>query len=85
MLKDLAKTKDLSSVTSVDKILDFIDEVKTVQKKEKKLGLVEKTKKSLKDQKFTLFGKTYSVQDMFDTVSEFLAPFRQNKEKTDQN
>lgn len=85
MLKDLAKTKDLSSVTTVDKILDFIDEVKTVQKKEKKLEIVEKTKKSLKDQKFTLFGKTYSVQDMFDTVSEFLDPFRQNKEKTDQN
>ncbi len=80
-LNEFAKTKDFSSITSIDKIIDFVDEVKTIQKKEKKLDLINNTKKLLKEQKFNLFGQTYSVQDMFNVVSEFLEPFREKQEK----
>ena len=81
ILNDFAQTKNLSSITTIDNIITFMDDVKIVQKKEKKLGLVEKTQQSFKEQKFTLFGKEYSVKDMFDIVSEFLEPFRKNREK----
>ena len=37
--------------------------------------------KAFKEQKFNLFGKEYSVQDMFDIVGEFLEPFREKQEK----
>ncbi len=47
-LNEFAKTKDFSSITSIDKIIDFVDEVKIIQKKDKKLGLVDDTKKTLK-------------------------------------
>ena len=80
-LNELAKTKDFSSIITIDKIIDFVDEVKTIQKKDKKLGLVDDTKKAFKEQKFNLFGKEYSVQDMFDIVGEFLEPFREKQEK----
>lgn len=81
MLNDFAQTKNLSSITTIDNIITFMDDVKIVQKKEKKLGLIEKTQQSFKEQKFTLFGKEYSVKDMFDIVSEFLKPFRKIREK----
>ena len=80
-LNEFAKTKDFSSIITIDKIIDFVDEVKTIQKKDKKLGLVDDTKKAFKEQKFNLFGKEYSVQDMFDIVGEFLEPFREKQEK----
>ena len=80
-LNEFAKTKDFSSIITIDKIIDFVDEVKTIQKKDKKLGLVDDTKKVFKEQKFNLFGKEYSVQDMFDIVGEFLEPFREKQEK----
>lgn len=80
-LNEFAKTKDFSSITTIDKIIDFVDEVKTIQKKEKKLVLVDDTKKVFKEQKFNFLGKEYSVQDMFDIVDDFLKPFR--KEKTE--
>lgn len=80
-LQDLVKTKDFSSVTTIDKVIDLVDEFKTIQKKEKKLGLVENTKQGFTSQKFNFLGKEYSVQDMFDIVGEFLEPFRKNKEK----
>lgn len=80
-LNEFAKTKDFSSITSIDKIIDFVDEVKTIQKKDKKLGLVDDTKKAFKEQKFNFLGKEYSVQDMFDIVGEFLEPFREKQEK----
>ncbi len=80
-LNEFAKTKDFSSISTVDNIIDFVDEVKTIQKKEKKLGAIDNTKKMFKEQKFNLFGQTYSVQDMFDVVSEFLEPFREKQEK----
>ena len=80
-LNEFAKTKDFSSITTIDKIIDFVDEVKTIQKKEKKLGLVEDTKKAFKEQKFNFFGKEYSIQDMFDVVGEFLETFKKKQEK----
>lgn len=80
-LNEFAKTKDFSSIITIDKIIDFVDEVRTIQKKDKKLGLVDDTKKAFKEQKFNLFGKEYSVQDMFDIVGEFLEPFREKQEK----
>ena len=80
-LNEFEKTKDFSSIITIDKIIDFVDEVKTIQKKDKKLGLVDDTKKAFKEQKFNLFGKEYSVQDMFDIVGEFLEPFREKQEK----
>ena len=48
---------------------------------ENKLNKQENVKNTFKKQKFSLFGKTYSVQDIFDIVGEFLKPFRENKEK----
>ena len=80
-MNEFAKTKDFSSITTIDKIIDFVDEVKTIQKKEKKLGLVDDTKKVFKEQKFNFFGKEYSIQDMFDVVGEFLEPFKEKQEK----
>ena len=76
-LNEFAKTKDFSSITTIDKVIDFVDNVKTIQKKEKKLGLTGKTKKAFQEQKFNFFGKEYSVQDMFDIVDEFLEPLRE--------
>ena len=56
-LNEFAKTKDFSSIITIDKIIDFVDEVKTIQKKDKKLGLVDDTKKSLKNKNLICLAK----------------------------
>ena len=45
-LNEFAKTKDFSSIITIDKIIDFVDEVKTIQKKDKKeIGSLNHTKR----------------------------------------
>ena len=62
-------------------MIEVFDLIKTTQKKENKLHKQNDVKNTFKKQKFSLFGKTYSVQDIFNIVEEFLEPFRENKEK----
>ena len=58
-------------------MIEVFDLIKTTQKKENKLHKQNDVKNTFKKQKFSLFGKTYSVQDIFDIVGEFLKPFRE--------
>ena len=80
-LREFDKTKNFLGLTSIENMLEVFDIIKSTQKKENKLNKQENVKNTFKKQKFSLFGKTYSVQDIFDIVGEFLKPFRENKEK----
>ena len=80
-LTEFDKTKNLLGLTTIENMIEVFDLIKTTQKKENKLNKQEDAKNAFKKQKFSLFSKTYSVQDMFDVVGEFLEHFRENKEK----
>lgn len=79
--QEFSQTQNLASLIPIEAMKEVLNDIKTVQKKEKKLGLASNPKKVFKEQKFNVFGKEYSIQDMIDVVSEFLEPFQeQNKE-----
>lgn len=80
-LKEFDKTRNFLGLTTIENMIEVFDLIKTTQKKENKLNKQEDAKNAFKKQKFSLFGKTYSVQDIFYTIGEFLKPFRENKEK----
>ena len=80
-LKEFDKTKNFLGLTTIENMIEVFDLIKTTQKKENKLNKQEDAKNTFKRQKLSLFGKTYSVQDIFDIVGEFLEHFRENKEK----
>src|SRR5574344_1216917 len=76
-IKQMQQTQNLASLTSVDKMIKVFDEIKAIQKKEKKLDINDNPIKTLKEQKFKVFGKEYSVADMLNVVGDFLEPFRE--------
>ena len=80
-LREFDKTKNFLGLTSIENMLEVFDIIKSTQKKENKLNKQENVKNTFKKQKFSLFGKTYTVQDIFDVVGKFLESFRENKEK----
>ena len=80
-LREFDKTKNFLGLTSIENMIEVFDLIKNTQKKENKLNKQENIKNAFKKQKFSIFGKTYSVQDIFNIVEEFLEPFRENKEK----
>ena len=80
-LREFDNTKNFLGLTTIENMIEVFDLIKTTQKKENKLNKQEDAKNAFKKQKFSLFSKTYSVQDIFDIVGEFLKPFRENKEK----
>lgn len=77
MFNDFMSTGDITKIIPVDNMINLADALKIEQKKEKKVGVTEKPKQTLKDIKFNLFGEEHNFQEMLDTVSEFLAPFRE--------
>lgn len=80
-LREFDKTKNFLGLTTIENMIEVFDLIKTTQKKENKLNKQEDVKNAFKKQKFSLFGKTYTVQDIFDVVGKFLESFRENKEK----
>lgn len=76
-LKEFCKTKNFLGLTTIENMIEVFDLIKTIQKKENKLNKQDDAKNTLKKQKFSLLGKTYSVQDILDIVGEFLEPFRE--------
>lgn len=77
MFNDFMATGDITKIIPVDNMINLADALKIEQKKEKKVGVTNKHKQTLKDIKFNLFGEEHNFQEMLDTVSEFLAPFRE--------
>lgn len=82
-LREFDKTKNFLGLTSIENMIEVFDLIKSTQKKENKLNKQQDIKNILKKQKFSLFDKTYSVQDIFDVIGKFLELFRENKEKTE--
>ena len=80
-LRGFDKTKNFLGLTTIENMIEVFELMKTTKKKENKLNKQEDAKNTFKKQKFSLFGKTYTVQDIFDVVGKFLKPFRENKEK----
>lgn len=54
------------------------DALKIEQKKEKKTGVNDNPKKTLKDIKINVFGEEYSFQDVIDVGNKFLEIFRKD-------
>ena len=77
-MRNVNNTKKFKDLFPIDSMLALSDAIKKEQKKEKKTGVNKNPKKTLKDIKFKLFGEEYSLQDMIDTVNEFLDPFRKD-------
>lgn len=77
-LRNFSNTKNLKELVPIDKMIALSDTLKIEQKKEKKTDVNKTPKKTLENIKFKLFGEEYSLQDMIDTVNEFLAPFRKD-------
>ena len=80
-LTEFDKTKNFLGLTTIENMIEVFDLIKTTQKKENKLNKQEDFKNTFKKQKLSLFCKTYSVQNIFDIVGEFLHSFRENQEK----
>lgn len=70
------ETKDFSQITTIDNMLEFSDMLQTIMKKEKKTGIDKTPEKTLKEQKFELFGQTFSFMDIINIGNEFLEPYR---------
>ena len=74
-VREVSKTQNPVCLFPIEAMKEVLNDIKTIQKKEKKLGLVDNSKKVFKEQKLNVFGEEYSVQDMIDVVSEFLESF----------
>ena len=77
-LQNVNNTQNFKDLFPIDSMIALSDALKIEQKKEKKTGVNDNPKQTLKDIKFNLFGKEFSFQDVIDVGNEFLDHFRED-------
>lgn len=77
-LRNVNNAQNFKDLFPIDSMIALSDALKIEQKKEKKTGVNDNPKQTLKDIKFNLFGKEFSFQDVIDVGNKFLDPFRKD-------
>ena len=77
-LRNVNNTKNFKDLFPIDDMIALSDSLKTEQKKEKKTGVNDNPKQTLKDIKINVFGEEYSFQDVIDVGNKFLEVFRKD-------
>ena len=77
-LRNVNNTQNFKDLFPIDSMIALSDALKIEQKKEKKTGVNDNPKQTLKDIKFNLFGKEFSFQDVIDVGNKFLDHFRKD-------